>query len=50
MLRLDYKQKDFRSQLEAFCAAAAQQPEVVQAVSEIIADVRARGDLGTRVG
>lgn len=46
MLRLDYKQKDFRSQLEAFCAAAAQQPEVVQAVSEIIADVRARGDLG----
>ncbi|MDR2982387.1 MAG: histidinol dehydrogenase [Puniceicoccales bacterium] len=46
MLRLDYKQKDFWQSLAAFCAAASQQPDVVQAVSQIISDVRSRGDLG----
>ncbi len=46
MLRLDYKHKEFNQRLAAFCAGAAQQPDVVQTVAQIIADVRARGDLG----
>ncbi|MDR2863891.1 MAG: histidinol dehydrogenase [Puniceicoccales bacterium] len=45
MPRLDYKQKDFRQQLETFCAGASAQAEVVQTVSEILSDVRLRGDL-----
>ncbi|MDR2844953.1 MAG: histidinol dehydrogenase [Puniceicoccales bacterium] len=45
MLKLDYKQKDFRQQLGKFCTASSQQPEVVQTVSQIIAEVQQRGDL-----
>jgi histidinol dehydrogenase len=45
MLKLDFKQKDFRVQLERFCAGASQQPEVVRTVAQIIDDVRQHGDI-----
>ena len=44
MLKLESKQKDFRPQLEKFCRSTAQQPEIVQTVAQIIADVRQRGN------
>jgi histidinol dehydrogenase len=45
MLKLDSKQKDFRRQLEAFCAPSAQQPEITNTVAQILDDVRQHGDL-----
>ena len=44
MIRLDTKQKDFKQKLEAFCAQASQQPDVVKAVTEILSDVKTKGD------
>lgn len=44
MIRLDTKQKDFKQKLDAFTARAAQQPEVVKAVTEILAEVKTKGD------
>ncbi|MDR2513068.1 MAG: histidinol dehydrogenase [Puniceicoccales bacterium] len=46
MLKLDHKQKDFRQQLEKFCASSSQEPEIVRTVSEILAVVRERGNSG----
>lgn len=44
MLQLNTQQPDYQAKLEAFCAAASAKPEVVAAVSSILADVKARGD------
>ena len=44
MLKLDHKQKDFRQQLEKFCASSSQEPEVVRTVSQILSEVRERGN------
>src|SRR6218665_3917090 len=44
MIRLDHKQKDFKQKLDAFTAQAAQQPEIVKAVTDIINEVRTKGD------
>ncbi|MDR1498237.1 MAG: histidinol dehydrogenase [Puniceicoccales bacterium] len=43
MLQLNYKQKGFQRKLDAFCDTAPDQ-KIAQAVAEIIADVRDRGD------
>lgn len=44
MIRLDTKQKDFKPKLDAFCAQAAHQPDVVKAVTEILNEVKTKGD------
>jgi len=44
MIRLDHKQKDFKQKLDAFCAQAGRQPDVEKAVSEILAEVKTKGD------